>query len=387
MAVSKTETQNKNSLLFSYFIFSRAYILLLIVLVSSFTMVEGTAPGGKVYESWLVLKDLGASLEQVVRSADAVWYEGIATEGYDQASSPSAKPQNWTFFPLYPLLMRLLSPLFGSPIIAGLIISNLCFLFSLFVLREYLTELGVNRQVIRRSLWFLCIFPTTYFFSVPITESLFLLLSTSSFYLAVKRRWISAGLVYALASATRPTALLILPAFALTLYQSGAHRSPRGWFSLVLAPTGGIAFMAYLYSLTGNPLAFSSNQAAWNRFQHSFIELTTILASSPETLMVSWNFLLINVLASVLGISLSIYLCFKRRFDWALVLFLPIASALATGSVMSMARFIIALFPTPVALAMVSRKRSTEQVVSFILAGLLTIMCLLYGARATAGMA
>ncbi len=52
-----------------------------------------------------------------------------------------------------------------------------------------------------------------------------------------------------------------------------------------------------------------------------------------------------------------------------------------------MARFIIALFPTPVALAMVSRKRSTEQIVSFILAGLLTIMCLLYGARATAGMA
>ncbi|MCB0344211.1 MAG: hypothetical protein KDD66_03805 [Bdellovibrionales bacterium] len=387
MAETKVKIESKLSLLFSYFIFSRAYILALVVLVSSFTVVEGTAPGGAVYESWLVVKDLGGALEGVARSADAVWYEGIATNGYDVGTSPSTEQHNWTFFPLYPLMMRFMAPLFGSPIAAGLVISNLCFLLSLVVLQAYLLELGCSRQITRRSLWFLCIFPTTYFFSAPITESLFLLLSLSSFYLAARKNWISAGLVYALASATRPTALLILPAFALVLYQGGALRNIKGWLSLAIAPTGGLAFMGYLYRLTGDPLAFSNNQAAWNRFQHSFVELTSILAGSPETLMVNWNFLLINVLASLLGVALSIYLLTQKRYAWALILFLPIASALSTGSVMSMARFIAALFPTPIALAMLSKKRSTEQIITFILTGLLTIMCLLYGARATAGMA
>lgn len=383
----KEENSTDKILPFLYFFLSRAYILVLVILVSALTLTPGSAPGGRVLESWIVLEDVGAALKAVLHSADAVWYAEIAERGYDQVAAPSTAPQNWTFFPLFPLLMRALEPLCGSFFAAGLLLSNLSFLLSLLVLRRYLLDSGFDPGLTRRALWFLCIFPSSYFFSAPLTESLFLLLSTTSFYLLVKNRFLTAGLAYALAGSSRPTALLMLPAFALALHQAGAFSKLRGWAALILAPAGVAAYSLYLWQLTGDPLAFSSNQQAWNRFQHTPLEMLRIFAASPETLMVNWNFLLVNILAAVLGLALACYLASRKYYVWALILVGPLGAALATGSVMSMARFLAALFPTPIALAMLSRKRGAEVAITFILAGLLTAMCLLYGARATAGMA
>jgi Gpi18-like mannosyltransferase len=57
---------------------------------------------------------------------DSGWYIGIVQNGYSSKSV--------AFFPLYPILMRMLNRITGSSSISGLLIANLSFFLALFYL-------------------------------------------------------------------------------------------------------------------------------------------------------------------------------------------------------------------------------------------------------------
>ena len=70
---------------------------------------------------------------------DGAHYLLIAEQGYYQYQQ--------AFFPLYPLLIRLLSPVFpNNRLITALVISNLSFLFGLWLFRKYLLD---NRDILQ----------------------------------------------------------------------------------------------------------------------------------------------------------------------------------------------------------------------------------------------
>ena len=191
---------------------------------------------------------------------DSVWYLDIANDGYAGSGDRAA------FFPLYPLLVRAGGLVFGSPLVAGIVISLAAFLVGLAALHRLATiELGP--EAARWAVISLALFPGSVWFSAVYSESLFLMVSVGAVLCARRERWAAAGLLGAAAAATRSAGLLLLIPLALLWLE--AHRGGRArlaslaWLGLV--PLGLGAYCGYL-ALDGRPAgAPFSAQDTWHR--------------------------------------------------------------------------------------------------------------------------
>jgi hypothetical protein len=172
--------------------------------------------------------------------------------------------------------------LFGSPLIAGLVISFVSMLVGLTVLYR-LARLDLDESAAKLTVLLVALFPASLFLSAVYTESLFLMLSVSAVYAARRERWALAGMCGGLAAATRSNGILVLlPLALLYLYGPrsaaptrvvGAWWRPRfrvtrsaAW--LLLVPLGLAAYMGYLAAAHGAP--FAPFQAAAKYWGHSF---------------------------------------------------------------------------------------------------------------------
>lgn len=125
---------------------------------------------------------------------DGGHFRGIAEHGYS--------PQQTVFFPLYPLLMKILN-LAGLEInLAGLLISHVSLLLALFFLYK-LVLLDFSEKVAKRAVFALLIFPTSFYFASLYSESLFLAATLASFYFFRTKKVGWAALGSTLAVATR----------------------------------------------------------------------------------------------------------------------------------------------------------------------------------------
>jgi len=168
--------------------------------------VDPVSPPG-----WPAPPKTGSSWHLAVTSferADGLWFLRIADGGYGADDGSAA------FFPLFPLAVRVLSfVLGGHPLAAGLLLSNLAFLGALIAL-YFLTARELSVPAARTTVLLLAVFPTSFFFLAPMSESLFLLLAVLSFAAARRRWWLPAGAFGALAAATRVVGIVLVAALA-----------------------------------------------------------------------------------------------------------------------------------------------------------------------------
>jgi hypothetical protein len=202
---------------------------------------------------------------------DAEWYLAIAEGGYDytiqdpfQASRYPYQPTAG-FLPLYPLLIRLLTPLAGSGVAAGWWISNLSLLGFLFVWFGSLRE-EIGGAAARRALAYFLFLPASIFCSAVYAESLFLLLCAACLRAMRREQWAWAALFALGASLTRPAGVLLAAPLAIEAWRRRGS-SPLGaagvWLA-ALAPLAGIgAFTAFCWRTFGSPLVFFERQEAW----------------------------------------------------------------------------------------------------------------------------
>ena len=375
--------------LFETFLWTRAWILFVLLIAASLKIETVPAREGTDHHLTLSFSfaDAREDLKRIWRSADCSWYLEIADQGYDQIAHSDPRPHNWVFFPLFPLLERALAPLLGNSFRAGVLLANLSFLGALLVIHRLAIESGYSAAESSRALWFLCIFPTSYFFLAPLTESLFLLLVSAAFLLVQRRQPIAGAVLFSLATATRPVGLIMLPAFALWLWEQQRTFTIRQGLALITAPLGGVLYSAYLQQITGNPLAFAENQAYWGRAKLSLPKLFEQLLSYPFELMHPWNFTLLNVAALLLGAFVALRLLLQRRYSWSALVALPLIAALMTGSVLSMCRFTMVLFPIFFELGRLAHDTRSERLLTMIFASLLAVMTALYAAHVTGAMA
>jgi hypothetical protein len=189
---------------------------------------------------------------------DSVWFLSIAHSGYDGGDRTA-------FFPLYPLLVRI-GGMLGSPLLAAIAVSCAAFVVALAALHR-LAVIEVGEQAARWTVLSLALFPGGLWFSAAYSESLFLMVSVGAVLAARQRRWVVAGLLGALAAATRSAGLVLLVPLALLWLDARRAREARTtdvlWLALV--PLGLAAFCAYL-ALTGHPAdAPFSAQDTWHR--------------------------------------------------------------------------------------------------------------------------
>ncbi|MGD9252315.1 MAG: mannosyltransferase family protein [Holophagae bacterium] len=212
---------------------------------------------------------------------DSEWFLLIASDGYDVGDRltafgvPYERSAAAGFLPLYPLLIWTLSWLVG-PVVAGILISNLCLLASIVLLERLVRlEFGGDRgaSVSLAACVALLLFPSSLFLSAVYSESLFLLLSLAVFYASVTGRFAAAGVCGGLAALTRPFGvLLIIPIIMEWWRRWRADRGEGddatsvavwsvGWSALV--PAGLAIFMLYCWRVFGDPLALLHRQSRW----------------------------------------------------------------------------------------------------------------------------
>ncbi len=282
---------------------------------------------------------------------DGEHYLRIAQHGY--------QPLTHAFFPLYPLLARFIGGFFGFgflPLLfSGLAISNLAFLVALFLFWR-LVCLDHSKKIATISLISLLTFPTSFYFGALYTESLFFLLTVAAFYCLRKDRWIFAGLLGGLSTATRLVGIFLLPAMIVELWQ---HRKQEGGLntkqimSPLLVPLGLIFYRLFLKSTTGDPFMFYNLQqlSGEQRAQELILlpqvfwryikMLVTVTRSDPIYLTI-----LLEVAIGLLGLFSLVWGYTKKvRPSYLLFLFLGYILPTLTGSFSSLPRYVLVLFP------------------------------------------
>jgi hypothetical protein len=283
--------QSTRAALYTFWL-TRTIILVIFILTGQIKVMPDPANSG-IADSYLSLRKIPVSriLSEEAQTADANWYMSIAANGYERRAFENSIYHNWAFFPLYPLLLRAASWVTGEFTLTGMLISHLFFFFALILLHKTALAFGLDVEAAGRAIFYLAIFPVSYFFSLPVTESLFLLLTTASFYFAKRERWWIAGLCGALASATRLTGVLLLPTLAVLYWQTYRHFWPprKSLLAVCLVPAGLFAFMIYLHAITGNALAFKGALAAWGRTTGFFLMPLLRYLRHPFVIIGPWN--------------------------------------------------------------------------------------------------
>jgi hypothetical protein len=168
---------------------------------------------------------------------DANWYSSVADNGYGTIAGADHFP------PLFPMLIRILKPLFGSAFLAGLLISHLATLYAIKLLCDTYYEWGGN-NLATRTVLFLLIYPTSFFLFSVYSESLFLVTALLSLQHMKKDSWAWAGFWSFCAILTRlQGAALIIPMAYLMWREHVFLRKPASWFGLTLPAIGGLFYL------------------------------------------------------------------------------------------------------------------------------------------------
>ena len=189
---------------------------------------------------------------------DSQFYQAIAISGYDYAND--GQGHNVAFFPLFPLLVRVVMN-GGLPFtVAGTVVNNLAFWGALIVLYAWVQE-SHGQTVARWTTAVLAWCPFSLFGTVIYTEGLFLLLSTAALRSYDRKHYGWSGLWGALASATRLPGIALSPAFLLVAWR---ERRPAIAYLPSLATAGGVGlYSLYCGMRFGDMLAFLKVQQAW----------------------------------------------------------------------------------------------------------------------------
>lgn len=297
---------------------------------------------------------------------DSEYYVGIAVGGYDDpAAGAVINPatnlpviKNYSFFPLYPYLMKaLMLPLgilgmnaIATASLAGVIVSLLGTLAGMIALWE-LTRHHFDDESAFRSVLYMLIFPTGFFLAQVYTEGLFIGLAFWCLLFLKRRQWFWASLLAFFAALTRAHGAALVVPLAIAWIQ-GFDRTTNVVKQIdrakllqglaVLLPL--VAYLSWRTSLLGSGWAelqqfyfgrgLLSMEQSLNSWAHVFFYAR--YQSEGEGLIYFGIELVTVVLATVAGIWLLRHDPQSALFSLAIV-----GLSVFSGSAQSMARYML----------------------------------------------
>lgn len=267
---------------------------------------------------------------------DGGHFLGIA-DGYDKAFQ-------YAFFPVYPLLINLVSKLTGSFLTAGIFISVVSSLLAVNLLYQ-LVSIEHNRQIAKKAVLALFFFPMSFYFLTVYTEGLFFLLTVATFFFLRKRQLLLATTTAAVASGTRLAGLgVVLGLVSYVYLTEGISR--KNWF-IILAPLGFILYSFYLYQHTGDPFYFIQAEKYWHR---QIVVPGSVIFTSLQQLsipgFIAQNFQsFLDFIFAILGISLVGKVWKKLSFDYAIFSLVSLSLPLFSPTLLAMPRYLLTIFP------------------------------------------
>lgn len=309
---------------------------------------------------------------------DAPHYLYLAQQWYTNNGDPA----NFiVFFPLYPLVLKPLIVSFGNPVLSGIFISNIIFILGCYFFYK-LVSLDYSEKIAMWTVAALATFPTSYFFSAPYTESLFLLFFCTSLYSARKGKWIWSGIFMSFGVITRPFGALLLPAILTEWF----YDRKRKWSSLpVIALPSMLTASWYLFlnkTVYGNYFAFQKILTD-NWQKHTASPVASILDSwriafggglTNYTILVGWAEGLTITLAWIL-----IPFAFKYlRKSWAVYYSLSIVLFSSTSFILSTPRYFLSIPPFFVLIALAEKNYLFKTAWRFVSVALLFCLSMLF---------
>jgi hypothetical protein len=295
---------------------------------------------------WLATRlVLDRSMAEVASTWDGGWYLAVAGGGYP-TSVPEAGGSSLAFFPVYPLLVRAVDTLPSmTPIGAGLLVGGLAALGAgvvIWLLGRHL----LGADVADRAVALFAFFPGSFVLSMVYAEGVMLLLAAGCLLALVRERWLLAGVLAAVATATRPNAAAVIGSCGWAAFV--AIRSRGAWRSLVapaLAPLGILGFFAYLWARTGEATAwFEAQRAGW---QERVVPLAVVddVRQLVEDPFVDMNntVVVVGTLLAVVGLVLLV----RSGLPGEVVVFavIVLGLALVSETLGPRPRFVLAAFP------------------------------------------
>jgi len=213
---------------------------------------------------------------------DCRWYQSIVEFGYfhsiteARATHPEHQDWvavNWPFYPLFPMTASGLRKVFrlspaGSLVLAG----KLELLLAIYAFLLMLSgELETTEDRVRAGS-LVAFNPYLIYAHAGYSEPLYFTLIALSFYFARRSRWLAAGAMGGLASATRVTGFLFSISYLLEWLRAQEGRlswralDRKAVIGLLLCPLGMALFVLHLRARVGDALAFQQAEISWGRW-------------------------------------------------------------------------------------------------------------------------
>ena len=288
---------------------------------------------------------------------DTVWFMRIAMDGYNTLDGRLA------FAPLYPMLIRLIGGLLNDHLmLAALVVSNISLLGACLLLYA-ITRRPFGERVARRAVLYLLVFPTSFFLWGAYSESLFLLLTLAAFWMAEQKHWGRTTLIGALVVLARfQGALFAIPLAWMWWRRTERDRPWRGVMLLII-PATLLAYIGIMRLGTVGTFPWSELANEWNKqwmWPWEGLVANIVALFGPgipwwEALPLLLN--LVSALGAIAALAVAFFQWNTAYALWGLCLLLPaICNVSAEGTLISVSRYVLTIFPIYVLLGKTGSK-------------------------------
>jgi len=280
---------------------------------------------------------------------DTLWYLHIAQAGYDRQAAI-------VFYPLYPALIHALSWVVHPPLAAALAISTAAAFFFAWGLEE-LISLDYPSGTAVRATVLLAVWPSSFILFAGYADSLVMALSVWSLYYARTDRWGLAGVLGFFAGSAKAVGAVA----AVPLGWLAWRKRRRECWTAVLPLAAPAAFSLWI-----RKAGYGSSAAAYAAHWRTHVAWPwKTLADSVRSFFATPPHLILQLNLIFLVLACGLLLVRRLRMEYRLYAVASLTLFLTKNTdplLQSTMRYVLAVFPSFIALAIVLEKRHASMI-------------------------
>jgi hypothetical protein len=291
-------------------------------------------------------------MKQGLLAWDAAYYGDIAEHGYRAVPKEGLR-----FFPLLPLLGRVVGVLPGVSARAGVVIvANLAALVAIVLLVRYARLETGDADLARRAAWFAAIAPPAFVLVMGYAEALLMAFAIAVALAVRAQRWWWAAAFGFLAGLTRPTGVLLSVLTLVAIMLSRSRTGRLGQIASVLGPLAGLfTYLLWVRHRTGS-LFYALRVQENPQRRGKIVDPFTNVGHAFHQLLSGDRFGAgLHAITAVIMLVLLVVLV--RRWPWPITAyaFASFVLLLTASNLDSLERYTLATFPFLLAAATVIR--------------------------------
>ena len=308
---------------------------------------------------------------------EALHYQDIAKEWYLSEGIWDRLVQ-LVFLPGYPIIVRLLSAIVKDCYYAAFAVSIICFAASGCMMYRVMRLDYPHKEAIR-AVKYLCIFPASFFFSGPLSESLFLLLCLCCIYCIRTKRWFWGGIAGGYAAFTRSLGITLIVVLVMEFVRETVNlekteiksaRTVKNGLSMLLVPAGFGAYCCINYLVSGDFFKFMEYQSKhWSQnlgwfFNTAGYQTELVAGNWGQNFRIIAGLWLPNVFMIFAALAVVLLAEKKLRPSYTAWFIAYFTVAIGATWLLSAPRYLVAFAPFSMALALDVKNKKADCIVT-----------------------